>query len=149
MSKRIVLASDHRGVKVKSEIANFLKSKGFVVQDVGTDSEVSVDYSDFAIRAAEAVSRNEADQGIVVCHSGIGVSVSANKVKGIRAALCHTVEQAALAKRHANANVLAIPAGFVSSDLVKKIVERWVESDFEGGRHQRRIEKISRYEEEK
>ena len=142
-----VIASDHRGVSLKSEIAKFLESKGYKVEDLGTDSEDSVDYPDYALKAAEAVRKGKADQGIVICHSGIGVSISANKVRGIRAALCQTVEQAELARRHTDANVLALPAGFVTPELAKKIVSKWLTTEFEGGRHERRIDKIKGIEE--
>ena len=149
MSASFVVASDHRGVGLKGEVVSFLKSKGLRVKDLGPASEAPVDYPDYALKAAEAVSKGKADQGIVICHSGIGVSISANKVKGIRAALCQTVEQAELARRHTNANVLALPAGFVSSALAKKIVAKWLASEFEGGRHERRIRKIKTFEERK
>ena len=142
MATSFVIASDHRGVALKSEIVGLLKSKGLQVKDLGTNSEASVDYPDYALKAAQAVAKGEASQGIVICHSGIGVSISANKVKGIRAALCQTVEQAELARKHTNANILALPAGFVNSELAKKIVTKWLVSEFQGGRRQGRIGKI-------
>lgn len=141
------VASDHRGFKLKKIIVDFLKSKGLKVQDLGTDSDASVDYPDFALKAAEAVQGRKADQGIVICHSGIGVSVAANKMNGIRAALCQTAEQAELARKHTDANILALPAGFVTPELAKNIVAKWLETGFEGGRHQGRIEKIKSIEE--
>jgi ribose 5-phosphate isomerase B len=147
MSQSIAIASDHRGVGLKSEIAAMLKTKGFSVSDLGTHSDASVDYPDYALRAAEAVQKKQANLGIVICHSGIGVSVVANKLKGIRAALCQTVEQAELSRRHTDANVLALPAGFVTPELAKQIVTQWLATDFEGGRHQGRIEKIKMIEE--
>lgn len=147
MKPSFAIASDHRGVRLKAEIVQFLKSKGFQVEDLGTNSEVSVDYPDYALKAAEAVQKRKVNQGIVICHSGIGVSISANKVKGIRAALCQTVEQAELARQHTDANVLALPAGFVTPELATKIVEKWVTTKFEGGRHERRIDKIKTIEE--
>ncbi len=147
MKPSFAIASDHRGIHLKAEVVQFLKSKGFQVEDLGTDSEVSVDYPDYALKAAEAVQKRKVNQGIVICHSGIGVSISANKVKGIRAALCQTVEQAELARQHTDANVLALPAGFVTPELAKKIVEKWIATKFEGGRHERRIEKIKTIEE--
>jgi len=149
MSEKIVIANDHRGVQLKNEIVRFLKSKGHQVQDLGTNSEDSVDYPDFALKAADAVSQGKANRGIVICHSGIGVSVTANKVKGVRAALCQTEEQAELAVRHTNANVLALPAGFISSDQAKKITAKWLDAKFEGGRHEVRIQKIKSIEERK
>ena len=149
MKTSFVIASDHRGVHLKRALASFLKSKGFQVEDLGTDSEESVDYPDYALKAAEAVRKGKADQAIVICHSGIGVSMSANKVKGIRAALCQTVEQAELARKHTDANVLALPAGFVTSTLAKDILSKWLTTKFEGGRHERRINKIKEIEERK
>ncbi len=145
-SESIGLASDHRGVQLKRELIDFLKSKGVSVTDFGPNSDTSVDYPDYAIRVAEAVSRGEVKQGIVICHTGIGVSVSANKVKGVRAALCHNPEQGELARRHTDANVLALPAGFIDSKQAKVIVERWLSAKFEHGRHEQRIEKIKAYE---
>ncbi|MBI3999686.1 MAG: ribose 5-phosphate isomerase B [Candidatus Omnitrophica bacterium] len=145
----LVVASDHRGVHLKSELTHFLKSKGYSVEDLGPNSEDSVDYPDYAIKAAQAVSTGKAALGIVICHSGIGVSVSANKVKGVRAALCQTEEQAELARKHTDANVLALPAGFVTPELGKKIVLKWLNAKFEGGRHEKRIGKIKEFEERK
>lgn len=141
-----VIAADHRGVSLKAEVIQFLKSKGYRVQDLGAYSEDPVDYPDYALKAAEAVSKGNANQGIVICHSGIGVSISANKVKGIRAALCQTAGQAELARRHTDANVLALPAGYVTPRLAKQILSKWLASEFEGGRHERRIGKIKMYE---
>ncbi len=149
MSERFVIANDHRGVALKNEILKLLKSKGYQVDDLGTNSEISVDYPDFALKAAEAVSKGKADRGIVICHSGIGVSIMANKVKGVRAALCQTEEQAVLARQHTNANMLALPAGFISPDLAKKITAKWLDTKFEGGRHEARIQKIKSFEERK
>ena len=142
----MAISSDHRGVELKQQLISLLKSQGFSVQDFGTSTEDSVDYPDYALRAAEAVRNGKADGGIVICHSGIGVSVTANKIKGIRAALCQTVEQAELARKHTDANVLALPAGFVNPSLAKDIVLKWIHTDFEGGRHKRRIDKINSIE---
>jgi ribose 5-phosphate isomerase B len=147
MSLKLVITGDHRGVPLKRELVAFLSKKGHKVNDLGPDSDASVDYPDFALKAAEAVASGKADKGIVICHSGIGVSVTANKVTGIRAALCHTPLQAELARKHTDANVLALPAGFVPPAEAKKIVASWLGAAFEGGRHQTRIEKISSYEE--
>ena len=149
MNKSFAIASDHRGVALKKEISEFLREKGYRVDDLGTNSDVSVDSPDYAMKAAQAVRDRRVDQGIVICHSGIGVSVAANKMKGIRAALCQTVEQAELARKHTDANVLALPAGFVSSKLAKKNVNGWGRTDCEGGRHEQRIKKITQLEESK
>lgn len=146
MKPSFVIAADHRGVRLKAAVIQFLKSKSYRVQDLGAYSEDPVDYPDFAIKVGQAVAKGKAKQGIVICHSGIGVSISANKVKGIRAALCQTTEQAELARRHTDANVLALPAGYVTPRLAKKILSKWLASEFEGGRHERRIGKIKMYE---
>lgn len=132
---------------MKSELISFLNSQKQTVQDFGPTAEDSVDYPDYALKVADAVVCGRAERGIVICHSGIGVSVSANKVKGIRAALCQTVEQAELSRRHTDANVLALPAGFISSELAKQIVEKWISTSFEGGRHEGRLRKIKSIEE--
>lgn len=144
-----MIANDHRGVELKNEIVQFLKSKGHQVEDLGTNSDQSVDYPDYALKAAEAVAQGKADRGIVICHSGIGVSIVANKVKGVRAALCQTEEQADLSVRHTNANILALPAGFISKEQAKKITAKWLDAKFEGGRHEERIKKIKSLEERK
>ena len=143
-----VIASDHRGVGLKKVVIDFLKAKGHPVEDLGAYSEDSVDYPDYAWKAAQAVAGKKADQGIVICHSGIGVYVTANKMKGIRAALCQTAEQAELARRHTNANILALPAGFVTAEGAKQILEKWLAASFEGGRHEARIKKIKSLEDE-
>jgi ribose 5-phosphate isomerase B len=149
MNRPVALACDHRGVGLKNEITMLLKAKGISAEDFGTNSDASVDYPDYALKVAEAVQTGAAEYGIVICHSGIGVSVVANKLKGIRAALCQTVEQAELARKHTDANVLALPAGFVTPELAKQIVTKWLATDFEGGRHQGRIEKIKTIEEKR
>lgn len=143
---KISIGADHRGVPLKKILVEELKKNGYEVIDVGAQSEDSVDYPDFAIKAAEAVSKGQADRGIVICNSGIGVSISANKVKGIRAALCHDIDSAKASRQHNNANVLALGAAVVSTDLAKKIVSTWLATPFEGGRHEKRVEKISSYE---
>lgn len=142
----IAISSDHRGIELKKEIVGLLRQKGIQVEDYGPHSEESVDYPDYALKTADAVAQGKVERGIVICHSGIGVSVTANKVKGIRAALCQTVEQAELSRKHTNANILALPAGFVTKDLAKKIVEAWLQAKFEGGRHEKRLQKIKQIE---
>ena len=146
--KRIAVGSDHRGVELKTEMIKFLQAQNCVVTDLGTHSSDPVDYPDYAIKVAQAVANQKVDLGVVIFHSGIGVSVSANKVKGVRAALCQTVDQAELARKHTDANVLALPAGFVTPPLAKQIVAKWLGTSFEGGRHEKRIGKIKTYEEE-
>ena len=144
--KRIAIGCDHRGYPLKKQLVEWLRKTGYEVKDFGTDSETSCDYPDFGIKTALAVKQGESDRGIVICHTGTGMSIAANKVKGIRAALCATVEAAELSRKHNNANVLALGAGFTSFDLAKKICLTWLETQFEGDRHERRIKKIASYE---
>ena len=144
MSKPIALAADHGGVHYKTLIAAMLRGSGREVLDFGTDSTVATDYPDYAWRAAEAVSRGEADWGIVVCGSGIGVSIVANKAEGVRAANCLTPEMARLARAHNNANVLSLGAKFLSQEQAKEAVLLWLQTDFSGEeRHARRIGKLN------
>ncbi len=146
MVNQIAIGSDHAGFEAKEAIVKLLKEKKIPVKDFGTFSKDSVDYPDYAKNVAVAVSRNEVGEGILICNSGIGMSIAANKVKGIRAALCMTVELARFSKLHNNANVLCLSAGYVTIDELKKIVEAWLEVSFEGGRHERRVNKIKNME---
>lgn len=139
---KIAMASDHAGYALKKEIARYLESKGYEIKDFGTFSEESCDYADFAHPAAEAVEKGEYPFGIAMCGSGNGIQMTLNKHQGIRAALCWTPEIAALAKQHNNANFLVLPARFVSEDEAIRIVDAYLDSIFEGGRHQKRIDKI-------
>ncbi len=141
--KRIAIGCDHRGVQLKNSLITFLKSKDYEIFDCGSASEESSDYPDFGSKAASAVARGECDRGIVICHSGIGMSIVANKVKGVRASLCATTEAAELARKHNDANVLALGAGFTGLGDAEKICTIWLETEFEGGRHERRKQKIS------
>ncbi len=141
-SIKIALASDHAGYSTKEEMKRYLESLGHQVWDFGTHSEESVDYPDFAHPLAFAVEKGEYDLGFIFCGSGNGVSITANKHQGVRAALCWTAEIASLARQHNDANVCAIPARFVSVSDAKHIVKAFLDSKFEGGRHQRRVEKI-------
>ena len=136
------MASDHAGFNLKQEIKSYVEGLGYEVRDFGTDSEDSCDYADFAHPAALAVEKGECDFGIGMCGSGNGIQMTLNKHQGIRAALCWTPEIASLAKQHNNANFLVIPARFVSEEEAKAIVDAYLNSTFEGGRHQRRIDKI-------
>ncbi len=139
---KISIGSDHAGFKLKEEIRLFLKENGYNVADYGTYSEESVDYPDFALPVAESVSNKEVDYGIVICGTGIGVSIVANKVPEIRAANCCNEEMAKMARLHNDANVLALGARLLSIEEAKSIVKIFLETDFEGGRHIKRIEKI-------
>ncbi|HEX5001155.1 MAG TPA: ribose 5-phosphate isomerase B [Bacteroidia bacterium] len=141
-SNKIALGADHAGFTCKETIKEYLKETGNTLVDVGTYSEQSVDYPDFAHQVATRVSDKSVDIGILFCGSGNGVAIAANKHKNIRAALCWTPEIARLARMHNNANILCIPARFVDADTAIAITAAFLETEFEGGRHERRVEKI-------
>jgi len=144
---KIVIGSDHRGFKIKEYIKKILVKRGYEVKDMGSFSEESTDYPDFAIKVGEEIVKGLADFGILVCMSGIGMEIAANKVKGVRAALCRDEEDVYFARAHNNANVLALGAkNFKDEKEIEKIVIRFLETPFEGGRHERRIKKILDYE---
>ena len=138
----IAIASDHAGYLLKKDLIPYLESKGFKVTDFGTDSENSCDYPDFAHPAAEAVETKKCDLGVGICGSGNGIQMTLNKHQGIRAALCWLPELASLARQHNNANFLVLPARFISKEEAYKIVDAFFNSQFEGGRHQKRVNKI-------
>lgn len=146
-NSRIVLASDHGGVKMKADLFRYLSERGFPLRDLGTDSADPVDYPDYGFAAAALVRREEADRAILICRSGIGMAVCANKSKGVRAAVVATVADASLSRRHNDANVLVLGADEISAALARRIVAKWLATPFEGGRHRRRVEKIRRFEE--
>ena len=135
---KIAVASDHGGFALKEEVKKHLMERGIEVLDLGTHSEDSVDYPIYGKACGEAVMSGKADLGVVVCGTGIGISIAANKVKGIRCGLCTSVEMARLAKQHNNANVLALGGRTTEMDLAMEIVDTWLGTEFEGGRHQRR-----------
>ncbi len=143
---RIFLASDHGGVDMKADLLRFLSGKGFTLTDLGTDSTAPVDYPDYGFAAAAAVRRGEADRAILICKSGIGMAICANKSRGVRAALVSTIADAELSRRHNDANVLVLGANDLTSRLVRRIVATWLSTPFDGGRHRRRVEKIKRFE---
>jgi ribose 5-phosphate isomerase B len=143
---RIAVACDHRGYTVKEKITAQLIAIGHEVQDFGCASSCSCDYPDHGFKAAEHIAAGGADAGILICGTGIGMSITANKVRGIRASLCHDELTAELARRHADANVLCLPADLLGEALIKRVVEAWINTPFDGGRHARRIEKIRHYE---
>jgi len=144
---KIALGADHAGYGLKEEIKQHLLCAGHEVTDCGTSSgDLSVDYPDCGFRAAEAVANHKADRGILFCGTGIGMSITANKVAGIRAALCHDHFTAALSRRHNDANVLVIGSRVTGSGLAKEIVDTWLCEEFEGGRHAIRVEKIREFE---
>ncbi|MDO5039604.1 ribose 5-phosphate isomerase B [Clostridium sp.] len=144
---KIALGSDHGGYNLKNEIISYLKENGYETKDFGTYSTESCDYPDYALKVAEAVANNEFEFGILVCGTGIGISISANKVPGIRAALCSDTFSAHATREHNNANILALGERVVGTGLAIDIVKTFLNSKFEGDRHQRRIDKISKIEE--
>jgi ribose 5-phosphate isomerase B len=141
--KIIPIGADHAGFNLKGKIIEFLESKGYQVEDFGCFSEESIDYPDFAHPVAELIEQNTGMLGILICGSGNGINMTANKHKGIRSALCWNTEIAALARQHNDANIVALPARFISEQEALEIVETFLGTTFEGGRHQRRIDKIS------
>lgn len=140
---KLAFGADHAGYELKEFLKKYIEEKGATVTDYGTFSTDSTDYPDYAHKVAEAVEGNQADLGILVCGSGNGINMAANKHAGIRSALSWNAEVAALARMHNNANVLALPGRFISTDEGKKILDAFLSADFEGGRHQRRVDKIS------
>ena len=146
---RIVLGSDHAGFSVKETIRKYLESAGYAVSDLGTSSEESVDYPDYGKAVGERVVSKRADLGIAVCGSGIGISIAANKVPGIRAALAHDVNTARLAREHNDANVLALGGRIVTGEAAIEMVQVFLTTAYLGGRHQRRLDKITAIEKER
>ena len=139
----IALGCDHAGFPLKQSVIQFLKKKGYEILDFGTNSPDSVDYPDFVHPAALAVESGKAEFGVLMCGSGTGVAVTANKHQGIRCALCWKTEIAALARQHNNANMIALPARFISKRLALKMLEVFLNTEFEGGRHATRVNKMA------
>ena len=139
---KISLACDHGGLELKNQLADYLEEMGHTVHDFGTDSKDTCDYPDFAKPAALAVSRGECDRGIVVCTTGIGVSMVANKVRGVRCALCMNADMAKMTRAHNNANMIALGQKYVDFATAKQIVDNFLNTEFEGGRHAVRVSKI-------
>ncbi|MGI8812368.1 MAG: ribose 5-phosphate isomerase B [Pyrinomonadaceae bacterium] len=148
MTKKIALGADHAGFEEKEKLKKTLDEMGIGYEDFGTNSPESVDYPDFARKVADAVGSGEYQQGLLVCGSGTGMAIAANKVKGVRAAVAWNEEIARLARQHNDANVLSLAARYIPDEEQKKIVKAFFETDFEGGRHERRVEKISEIEKE-
>ncbi len=142
MAERIPIGADHAGFALKERLKSELGAMGYEVDDVGTTSEDSVDYPDFAHRVADRVERGEARRGILLCGSGLGMSYAANRHHGVRAAIAWSPEIARLSREHNDANVLVLPARFIEADEGVEILRTWLETSFEGGRHVRRVEKI-------
>ena len=143
---KIAVASDHGGFDLKEQVKVWLQEMGHEVEDFGCHSKESCDYPDFGAAAARAVASGQCERGIVICTTGIGISIAANKVKGIRCALCSEPWSAEMTRRHNNANMLAMGAGAVGPLLARRIVETFLTTEFEGGRHQRRVDKITAVE---
>ena len=143
---KIALAADHAGFEEKENLKKTLDEIGIAYEDMGTYSCDSVDYPDYARKVGEAVVDGQYDRGVLLCGSGTGMAIAANKVPGVRAAVAWNEEIAKLSRQHNDSNVLAIPARFISQDEMQKIVKAWFSADFECGRHERRVEKISQIE---
>ena len=143
LTQTIAIGADHAGFEYKTVIIDLLQNKGFKVKDFGTNSPDSVDYPDFAHPVASAVENGDAGCGILICGSANGVAITANKHKGIRAAICWQTEIARLARQHNNANIICIPSRFVSTPAAEEMVNVFLNTSFEGGRHQNRVKKIA------
>jgi len=143
---KIAIASDHRGVRVKGQILAQIEELGHTALDFGPEETHSVDYPDYAFQVAEAVSSGEVDRGILICGTGMGMCIAANKFCGVRAVTCHDDVTAEYSRRHNNANVMCLSADMLGDRLLDRIVEIWLRTEFEGGRHQRRLEKIANWE---
>jgi ribose 5-phosphate isomerase B len=143
---RIAIASDHRGYVIKGKILALIAELGHQASDMGTDSSESVDYPDYGAKVAQAVSEGSVDRGILICGTGMGMCITANKFPGVRACTCHDDLTAEMSRRHNDANVLCLSADLLGDRLVNRMVEIWLKTEFEGGRHARRIEKIGQIE---
>lgn len=143
MTMKIAIASDHAGFELKELIKDYITKTNNSIVDFGTNNSDSVDYPDFAAAASKAVSSGEVDRGILVCGSGQGMMMSANKFKNIRAALCNDLYSAKMSRLHNDSNILAIGGRIVGKDLALEIIKTWMETEFEGGRHQRRVDKLN------
>jgi ribose 5-phosphate isomerase B len=144
----IIIASDHGGLELKERIKSYLAGRGIAVRDLGTDNGDSVDYPDFGEKVGRAVSRGEAHQGILICGTGIGMSIVANKFPGVRAALICDEYTARMSKEHNNANVLVLGGRVQNGDQASNMIGVWLDAEFEGGRHQKRLDKIAQIEED-
>ena len=144
----VAIASDHRGVRVRGQIVGEVASLGHAVADLGPESPESVDYPDFAKAVCQKVLSGDADRGILICGTGIGMCIAANKFPGIRAVTCHDDITAELSRRHNDANVMCLSADLLGDRLLGRIVALWLETDYEGGRHQRRLDKVVELERE-
>jgi ribose 5-phosphate isomerase B len=146
---KIAVGNDHRGVAVKQRIVSLLRDLGHEVVDFGTNGPASFDYPDAALQVAEAVGNGTIARGLLICATGHGMCMAANKVRGVRAANCRDLIDTELSRRHNDANILCLSADLIGEELIEKMVRTWLDTEFEGGRHARRIEKISNYEKER
>jgi ribose 5-phosphate isomerase B len=145
---KIAIGSDHRGYEAKRRISLLLQQLGHEVLDMGAAGKESVDYPDFAFQVAQAVSEGRVDRGVLICGTGIGMCIAANKVRGVRAAPCHDSITAEMSRRHNDANVLCLSGDLLGEELIDRMVRIWLATEFEGSRHARRVEKIARFEAE-
>jgi ribose 5-phosphate isomerase B len=143
---RIIVGADHRGYELKQALVPWLRAEGYEVEDIGAHSTEAVDYPLYAFQVGEAVASGRADRGILLCHSGNGIAMAANKVRGVRAALCMNEEHAEMSRRHNDANVLVIGQDYIQPGAERAIVSIWLSSPFDGGRHARRVAQIEDYE---
>jgi ribose 5-phosphate isomerase B len=143
---RIVIGNDHRGFDTKRHLIPLLEQMGHVVQDLGACSAEGCDYPDFAFKVGQIVGTGQAERGLLICGTGIGMCMAANKVPGVRAALCHDSITAEMSRRHNDANVLCLSADLLGEEVIDRMIRIWLTTDFDGGRHARRVDKITRYE---
>jgi ribose 5-phosphate isomerase B len=146
---KIAIGSDHRGFEAKQRLVSQLRKLGHDVTDMGPSNKDSVDYPDYAFQVARAVGEGQVERGILICGTGIGMCIAANKVPGVRAAPCHDNVTAEMSRRHNDANVLCLSADLLGDELIDSMVRIWLDCAFEGGRHARRVEKIARYEQQR
>ncbi|RIU94997.1 ribose 5-phosphate isomerase B [Oceanobacillus picturae] len=143
---KVIITADHAGMTVRNVVKDLLEDMGIEYEDTGCSCESSVDYPDYALPAAERIANGEFDRGIFICGTGIGMSIAANKVKGIRCALTHDMYSAKLTRQHNDSNVLALGERVIGPDLAREVARIWLETEFQGGRHENRIGKIGTYE---
>ncbi|MBR2531573.1 MAG: ribose 5-phosphate isomerase B [Lachnospiraceae bacterium] len=143
---KIALGNDHAAVEMKEFVKAYLEEKGYEVLNLGTDTHDSVDYPEYGAAVGRAVVSGEADLGIAICGSGVGISISANKIKGVRAVCCSEPYSARMSRQHNNANVLCFGARVIGQEMAKMIIDEWLAAEFQGGRHQKRVDKITALE---
>ncbi len=143
---KLALGADHAGFELKEELKDFLRQKGIDYCDFGTHNTESTDFSDWGVKVAEAVAKGEFEKGILICGTGLGMGLVANKVPGIRATPCYGIFSARLSRQHNDSNILVLGGRITGKDLAKQIVEEWLEAQFEGGKHKRRVDKVTKIE---